>query len=115
MSRIFVFEETHLDLSKMGKYGKTQYLFEGSTRRPLRDQKLEAEIVSQLHNLSFNPKKDYIGIVGSHLAVCIFVSTVVSTYGAVNCLVFDAVQQDYFVRSMGHLIDQDIFDVSRSV
>ena len=114
MSRVFIFESTHLDISGMSKYGEVVTLFEeGASRRPLRDQKLESQILGKLITLGFNVEKDYVGIVGSHLGVCIFISAIVSTYGAFRCVVFDAVRQDYFERNLGHMIDQDIFEVSR--
>ena len=105
MCRVFLFEETHLDISKLKDFGQVTYVFHTAEgRRPLRDEKLEDQIISQLTRFRFDPDKDYVAIVGQVLTVAIFVSAVVSTYRTVNALCFDANESSYYERGLGELM-----------
>lgn len=102
MSRVFIFEPTKHDTSKLRQYGGILPLFDNEVRRPLRDQMLECDILSQLDTFEFDEKKDYVAMVGTQLSLAIFVSTLVAAYGNIRTLCFDATTSEYYERSMGH-------------
>lgn len=104
MTRVFCFEETHLDISGLRMFGEISYVFYNKeNRRPLRDEKLEEQIVSQLGRFKFNPEQDYIAIVGQQLPIAIFISAVISAYGSVKALCFEAREGGYYERTLGSL------------
>lgn len=111
--RVFVFEETHLDISKLRRFGDILYLFHrGEQKRPLRDIKLEDQIASQLTRFNYDPEEDYLAIVGQQLTITIFLTTVVSLWGRCRTLCFDAGRSEYYEREMGRLAETEFVEMS---
>ena len=107
MARVFCFEETHLDISGLKKFGEILYVFYSrEIRRPLPDMQLEDQIISQLTRFKFDPDEDFVAIVGQQLPLAIYIGAVVATYGQIRSLCFDARNGEYYERSMGHLVKE---------
>ena len=110
--RIILLEETRFDISALEKLGDVVTLFpEGESRRPIRDQKLENQILCNLDAMDFNPLTDKIALIGPQVSTAVFISTLVSMFGQVSCFVFDATRQNYYERSFGHLSGQSLAEV----
>ena len=102
MHRVFLIEDTDLDISGLREYGTLTYLFNDSeNRRSFQDEKLDEQIISQFSRANFDPDKDYIAIVGKLIPVTITMTAVVSTYGCVKALAFDARTSQYVERELG--------------
>lgn len=113
MARIFVFEHTDLDISQLWKRGDVTYVFaSGESRRALRDDNLEEQIISQLTRFNFDPEKDYLALVGSQLSLVILTTAAVSLYGEIKTLAFDSVSRGYYERKIGSLSEQEFIEVA---
>jgi hypothetical protein len=94
--RAFVIERTKHALDKVSQHGKLTYIFAPEKgRSSMWSNDFRKEIIKQLEQYEYDPAYDYIVLVGGFLITILFVTTVVSKYGPVAALAFDACDQHY--------------------
>jgi len=120
-NKVFILEPVRqsLDVSKAEAYGEIIYIFRSESRRcsVWDHQSFSAAVLSELKILKFNPKTDFICIVGAMLTVTIAVIAITQRYKEFNALLFNSVSSNYvhrkFVRKeIEHEIENSTTTVS---
>jgi hypothetical protein len=97
--RVIAFEPVALDVRKAGA---VEYLFDrSSSRTSLWDEEIKRQIVVALEAIDYRPGYDCFLVVGSMAAMTICISTIVSYFGPVRVLMYDATHRAYVSRVLG--------------
>lgn len=99
MPKVFIIERprNNIDVSDAEKFGEIVYVFGVDDRRCSVFQHVDfgRTILQRLEFLRFDPKLDYVCIVGSMLTVSIAVITIAQCYDEFSTLLFNSVDNAY--------------------
>lgn len=114
MPHVFIPEipSTRFDLSTAELFGDIVYLCQ--KLYPFKPEECADSLYNALIDNNYDPETDYICLAGSTLSLCILVSVVVSNFGSVRCLMYDARAKTYCERMLTQIIyDEDGEDYAR--
>lgn len=99
--RVIALEPVTYSLDSVLPYGPVQYLFEqGRRARPSgTDTRFTAAVRKRLLDLTFDPEKDYVLLVGCQASIARMLAVMVNDYGGKNieCLAFNPRVSSYNV------------------
>lgn len=99
MPKVFIIEPVrqHIDVSKAQKFGDIIYVFEINDRRCSAFQIIHfgRTVLQRLEQLEFDPKLDFVCIVGAMLTVTIAIIAIAQRYDVFNVLLFNSVDDAY--------------------
>ena len=101
MSRVIILEPCHVDVSSADRYGELVTLFPGRRSSPFDTDEYEAEILSGLKSISYDPDEDVICLAGKIVCVSVLCALLAREYGAFGALLFDASGCRYVRRVIG--------------
>lgn len=106
--RVFVFEETKQDVRRAATYGEIVYLFGASRQRSalFECDAVSDEIVTALEEYGFNPALDFVCVTGHIVSIALLTAAVVSNWGRVKFLLYDAIQKTYHERALGYEFEE---------
>ncbi len=98
-SRVFVIEHprNRIDVSKAEEYGNIVYIFDNKERRCTAWLHVEygQTILRRLKTYHFDPKIDFVCIVGAMLTITVYIIVVAQYYSEFKALLFDSRDNRY--------------------
>lgn len=101
-SRVFVIEECKVDISALSEHGEVNYVYApNSGRSSMWSQHFRNETLRRLEDAGFDPKRDYVAVVGAVVITTIIVGALIDKYGKITALLYDAVKKTYRPTCLG--------------
>jgi hypothetical protein len=101
-SRCFILDQCTKDVQVAGAYGQIVYLFNHHKgRASVWSPEYSREVIKQLDKVKFDPKNDYLVVVGHQLNLILAIAAMITKYGTINLLFFYPPEQRYRPVSVG--------------
>lgn len=102
MARVFIIEPPSVNVEKAERYGKLIVLLNEPPRiSALNSDYYAGVVIEKLEEYEFNPKEDYVCIVGSSSSLVVSIAALITRYSSIMCLLFNASRSDYVLRTLG--------------
>jgi len=102
MARVFILEAPSVNVEKAGKFGKIVILLRGLSRvSALQSDFYAGEVIDSLEEKNFNPKEDFLCLVGSMSSIAISIAAMIKRWGNIKCLIYNGSRSEYVLRTLG--------------
>lgn len=101
--RVILFEDTDKNTKGAESFGAVITLFPAEYPRSsvFSGQELTKQVLERLHELDYNPRKDYLCITGNVVPIANLIAAAASFYGEILVLVYDKLARRYVVNLLG--------------
>lgn len=100
-AKVLVFEPCRHDCAGLEAYGTIEYMFDKGIRRSsIWSASLADDITERIAEMGYDPKYDWLAIVGATVPVTLVLVQLLSLYGQVRVLFYSASERIYVPRTL---------------